>query len=197
MFLYTLFLAHFISVLIPIFIGILSINKFNFFRSHNLIPFGFIFFGMASIFEMFDHTRTKWLYIDHSSIFNWLFYSFISLGLAFLTTSISKNKLLFLSNFSLSFCSIISYWSIGKSFSLFFQVLLSIFLIVIWYQRFKDWVLIFYPLFGIFFTIFFGINLSISGNQIWHLFIGPSGTLSVISFYLVLIRSKKKFLRDK
>jgi hypothetical protein len=57
---------------------------------------------------------------------------------------------------------------------------------------FKDWIFIAYPIFGIAFTTFFGTNLSITGNQIWHIFIGPSGTISVITFYLVLKRSKNK-----
>ena len=50
-----------------------------------------------------------------------------------------------------------------------------------------------YPIFGIIFTTFFGTSLSITGNQIWHIFIGPSGTISVLTFYLILNRSKKKF----
>jgi len=32
-----------------------------------LIPFGFIFLGLASISEMIDHTQTSWIYVDHSS----------------------------------------------------------------------------------------------------------------------------------
>jgi len=45
---------------------------------------------------------------------------------------------------------------------------------------------------GEFFTTFFGILLSSSGEQIWHVFIGPSGTISVLAFYAVLKRSRKK-----
>ena len=44
------------------------------------------------MFEMFDHTTTDWVYVDHSSIYNWLFYSFLSIGLSFLTISVAKNK---------------------------------------------------------------------------------------------------------
>tara|TARA_Y100001968_G_C19159106_1_gene619903 strand:+ start:605 stop:796 length:192 start_codon:yes stop_codon:yes gene_type:complete len=57
---------------------------------------------------------------------------------------------------------------------------------------FKDWLIIIYPIFGIILTTFFGTNLSISNNQMWHILIGPSGTISVLAFYLVLKRSKKK-----
>ena len=35
-------------------------------------------------------------------------------------------------------------------------------------------------------------TIAVSDNQIWHIFIGPSGTISAIIFYLILIRSKRK-----
>ena len=145
------------------------------------------------MFEMFDHTQTEWIYIDHSSLFNWLFYSFLSIGLTFLSISIIKNKYLILTNLLTCILAIASYWIFGKSLTLVFQVLISIFLIINWQRKFKDWIFIAYPIFGIFLTTFLGIKLSLSANQIWHIFIGPSGTLSVLTFYLVLNRSTKRF----
>ena len=187
-----LFLAHLQAVVIPIFFGIKSINKFTNLKNHFLIPFGFIFFGLAALFEMIDHTKTDWIYIDHSSFFNWLFYSFLALGLTCLTISVIKNKFLIGINILLCFGSLVSYLIIDKTFALSFQVMISLFLIINWQRIFKDWLFIAYPIFGIFFTTFFGANLSVTGNQIWHIFIGPSGTISVLTFYLVLNRSKKK-----
>ena len=145
------------------------------------------------MFEMIDHTKTDWIYMDHSSLFNWLFYSFLALGLTTLTISVIKNKFLIGINIFLCFGSIFSYLLIDKTISLCFQVIISIFLIINWQRMFKDWLFIAYPIFGIILTTFFGTNLSITGNQIWHIFIGPSGTISVLTFYLVLERSKKKF----
>ena len=147
------------------------------------------------MFEMIDHTKTDWIYIDHSSIFNWLFYSFLALGLTSLTISVIKNKFIIATNIFLCFCSIITYFLFNKTIALSFQVIISIYLIINWQRIFRDWLFIAYPIFGIIFTTFFGTNLSITGNQIWHIFIGPSGTISVITFYLVLKRSKKKFLK--
>ena len=187
-----LFLAHLQSVLIPIFFGIKSINKFKKIKNKSLIPLGFVSLGLASMFEMIDHTQTAWIYIDHSSFFNWLFYSFLSLGLTCLSISVLKNKFFIRFNLLILFLSISSYLLFDKSISLFFQVLISLFLIINWQKVFKDWIFVFYPIFGIIFTTLFGTNLSISGNQIWHIFIGPSGTLSVLIFYLVLKRSEKK-----
>ena len=193
MFFSILLLAHFQAAIIPILLGFKSFNKFKSINRNKLIPLGFIFLGLASISEMIDHTQTSWIYVDHSSIFNWLFYSFLSLGLTCLSISVIKNKLIQISNICISFCSIISYLLFDKTIALFFQVILSIFLIINWQRIFKDWLLILYPIFGIIFTTFFGTNLSISGNQFWHIFIGPSGTISALTFYLVLKRSNKNF----
>ena len=187
-----LFLVHFQATIIPIILGIKSINKFKNLKNSSLLPFGFIFLGLASMFEMIDHHNTNWIYVNHSSVFNWLFYSFLALGLTSLSISAIKNKLTIVINLLLTIGSIVSYFLFGKNISLFFQVIISLFLIISWQRLFKDWLFILYPIFGIIFTTFFGTNLSITGNQIWHIFIGPSGTISVLTFYLVLNRSKKK-----
>jgi hypothetical protein len=187
-----LFLAHFQAVIIPILLGIKSLNKFKNIPNNSLIPCGFILLGLGALFEMIDHTKTDWIYIDHSSIYNWLFYSFLSLGLTCLSISVVKNKFIQTTNFLISLFSIVSYFLFGKNIALLFQVIVSIFLIINWQRFFKDWLFILYPIFGIFFTTFFGTNLSISGDQFWHVLIGPSGTISVLTFYLVLKRSEKK-----
>ena len=187
-----LFLAHLQAFLIPILIGIKSIKKFKQIRFPSLIPFAFISLGFASMFEMFDHTNTDWIYVDHSSIYNWLFYSFLSIGLSFFIISVTNNKPIIICNILLIIAAIFSYWFIGKPTTLFIQVLISFLLISQWWRRFKDWVLFIYPISGVILTTFFGILLSSSGEQIWHIFIGPSGTLSVLAFYAVLKRSRKR-----
>ena len=187
-----LLLAHLQAFLIPIIIGIKSRNKFKQIRFPLLTPFAFISLGLASMFEMFDHTTTDWIYIDHSSIYNWLFYSFLSIGLSFFTISVTKTKSIITSNILLIFAAIFSYWFLGKSTTILIQLLISILLISQWWSRFKDWVFLIYPITGVIFTTFFGILLSSSGEQIWHVFIGPSGTISVLAFYSVLKRSRKK-----
>ncbi len=185
-------LVHLQAVLIPILIGINSINRFKQIRFPLLPPFAFISLGLASMFEMFDHTTTDWKYVDHSSIYNWLFYSFLSIGLSFFTISVAKNRSTITSNILLIIAAVFSYWFLGKSTTLIIQVLISILLISQWWSRFKDWVFFVYPITGVIFTTFFGILLSSSGKQIWHVFIGPSGTISVLAFYSVLKRSRKK-----
>ncbi len=173
-------------------LGIKSINKFNQISFPLLTPFAFISLGLASLFEMLDHTTTDWMYIDHSSIYNWLFYSFLSIGLSFFTISVAKTKSIITTNILLIISAFFSYWFLGKSTTLLIEVLITILLISQWWRRFKDWVFFIYPIMGVILTTFFGILLSSSGEQIWHLFIGPSGTISVLAFYAVLERSRKK-----
>jgi len=187
-----LVLAHLQAVLIPIFLGIKSRRKFKQITFPFLTPFAFISLGFASMFEMIDHTTTNWIYVDHSSIFNWLFYSFLSMGLSLFTISVAKNKLIITTSTLLIIASIVSYWFLGKSTTLLFQGFISILLISQWWSRFNDWFLLLYPINGVLFTTFFGILLSNSGEQLWHVFIGPSGTISVLAFYSVLKRSRRK-----
>ena len=188
----TLYLAHLQAIFIPLYIALKSKNKFKHIYNYPLLNFGFTFLGLASMFEMFDHFKTEWIYINHSSLFNWLFYSSLALGLTSLSISVLKNKFLIIFSSLLCMSSICTYWPVGKSLTIFFQILISIFLIINWQNRFKDHLIIAYPIFGILFTTIFGINLVSSNNQIWHIFIGPSGSISVLTFYLILKRSAKK-----
>ena len=195
MFYLILLLAHLQAAIIPIILGIKSFNKFKSINKRKKIALGFILLGLASISEMIDHIQTSWIYINHSSLFNWLFYSFLSLGLTFLSTSVIKNKFIKTTNLCIAFCAIASYFLFNKTISLFFQVTISIFLIISWQRAFKDWLLILYPIFGIILTTFFGTNLLNTGDQFWHILIGPSGTISVLTFYLILKRWEKKLLK--
>ena len=194
---YCLLIAHLQAVILPIFLGFISIKRFKHINNSSLIPFGFISLGIASLFEMLDHTQTEWIYINHSSIFNWLFYSFLSLGLTLLSISVIKNKIQIYIKLIICFLAITSYLLIGKPIALGFQVLISIILIINWQKRFKDWLFIAYPISGIFLTTFFGMKLSLTSNQFWHVFIGPSGSLSVLTFYFVLVNSNNKFKKIK
>ena len=191
-----LFLAHFQAAIIPILLGIKSINKFKNLKNNYFIPFGFIFLGLASMFEMIDHYYTNWIYVNHSSFYNWLFYSFLSLGLTSLSIAATENKFIIRANSILCLGSIFAYLLLNKITALFFQVIISIYLIVNWQRTFRDWLFIAYPIFGIILTTLSGTYLSITGNQNWHLLIGPSGTISVLIFYFVLKRSNNKSSRN-
>ena len=187
-----MFVAHLQAVFIPIFLGLKSINRFKQVRFPHLLPFAFISLGFASMFEMIDHTSTNWIYVDHISIFNWLFYCNLSLGLSIFTMSVESKKSKICTNIILIFSVIFSYWILGKASTVILQIIISILLLTKWWNRFKDLLIFIYPITGVILTTSFGILLSSTGEQIWHVFIGPSGTISVLSFYLILKRSKNK-----
>ena len=117
------------------------------------------------MFEMFDHTTTDWVYVDHSSIYNWLFYSFFSLGLSLFTNSVAKNKSIITTNIYLIFAAVSSYCFLGKSTTLLIKVLISILLISQWWSRFKDWVFFIYPITGVIFLYFLGFYFQVRANK--------------------------------
>jgi len=197
LFSFILYAAHFQAIFFPLFFGYKSINKFRHLKNSNLISWGFASIGIASLFEMIDHTTTSWVYINHTTIFNWLFYSFLSTGLTFLSISVIKNKYYISTNLITCLLAISSYWLWGKPYALIFQAVISLLLIINWQRKFRDWLFIAYPFFGIFLTTFLGTRLSLSNNQIWHIFIGPSGTISAFIFFLVLSRSEEKYKKNK
>jgi hypothetical protein len=62
----------------------------------------------------------------------------------------------------------------------------------LWWRTFHDRRLWLYPLFTVGLTTTFGALLNSSGDQIWHLFIGPAGSLSLLVLWAVLRRAEQK-----
>ena len=83
-----MFLARLQALIIAIFLGIKSNQKFKQIKYTFLTPYAFISLGLISMFEMIDHTTTDWIYVEQLSTFNWLFYSFLSMGLSLFTISV-------------------------------------------------------------------------------------------------------------
>ena len=53
---------------------------------------GFVCFSLASLAEMVDHTTTDWVYVNHNSFFNGVFYRALTTGLALLTAAVSRSR---------------------------------------------------------------------------------------------------------
>ena len=53
---------------------------------------GFVCFSLASLAEMVDHTTTDWVYVNHNSFFNGVFYGALATGLALLTAAVSSSR---------------------------------------------------------------------------------------------------------
>ena len=156
-----------------------------------LLKAGFCCFALASLAEMVDHTTTDWVYVNHNSFFNGVFYGALSTGLALLTAGVSRSRSWRLTLLLITTAALAAYPLIGKSVAISLQSLLLVLMLCQWWRRFADPRLWLYVLFGVVLTTGMGILLVGSGDPIWHLFIGPCGSLSVISLGWALKRSLK------
>ena len=198
MFFVVLLLAHVQAILIPAWIA----HRINIRHSElgdilaeggiSILRFGFICFGIAAFAEMLDHTETSWIYINRISGWNGLFYAGLAGGLASLTAAVTENKKLRILIYVIVVISISAYLAFGKGVTISLQSIITALFLAQWWKRFHDPLLLVYPICGVVLTTFFGGMLSTSGNQIWHIFIGPSGSISLITIWMILNRSKSK-----
>ena len=193
-----LLLAHLQAVLIP---GCIAYritsrrSKFRFILSDggvSLLRFGFICFSVAALSEMVDHSGTDWIYVNHLSGWNGLFYAALAAGLASMTSAVTEKK-----QFRILFCLMVvvgafAYLLLGKGVTISIQSILTIVFLVQWWKRFRDPLLWIYPLCGVVLTAIFGAMLMSSGDQLWHLFIGPAGSIGLIVLWVILNRAVVK-----
>ncbi|KZR87693.1 hypothetical protein MITS9509_00493 [Synechococcus sp. MIT S9509] len=158
----------------------------------SLLLFGFTCFSIAAFAEMLDHTETNWIYINRLSGWNGLFYAGLAGGLASLTASVTANKTLRVSLYLLVIAGIVVYPLLGKGVTISLQSIITIIFLAQWWRRFHDPILWIYPICGVVLTTVFGGMLSSSGNQIWHVFIGPAGSISLITLWILLNRAERK-----
>ena len=176
-----LIFAHLQAVLVPLLIAM---------RCHGwLLKSGFACFSLASLAEMVDHTNTDWIYVNHSSFFNGVFYSALATGLALLTAAMSSSRSWRLPLLLVTFAALAAYPLAGKSVAIVLQSVLLVLMLRQWWRCFADPRLLLYVLFGVVLTTGLGALLVGSGDQIWHVFIGPCGSLSVISLDWVMRRA--------
>ena len=157
-----------------------------------LLLIGFICFSVAALAEMLDHSETSWVYVNRLSGWNGLFYAGLAGGLASLAASVNANKTLRVLLFVLVVAVIAAYPFLGKGVTISLQSIITIIFLVQWWKRFHDPILWIYPICGVVLTTVFGGMLSASGNQLWHVFIGPAGSISLITLWLLLNRAERK-----
>ena len=198
MFIVVLFLAHIQAVVIPAWIvSRVSARKS---RLRDILPnggisfllLGFTCFSIAAFAEMLDHTETSWVYINRLSGWNGLFYAGLAGGLASLTASVTANKSLRVLLYIVVAAGIVAYPLLGKGATISLQSIITIIFLAQWWKRFHDPLLWVYPICGVVLTTVFGGMLSASGDQIWHVFIGPAGSISLITLWILLNRAERK-----
>lgn len=179
-----LIVVHVQAVLVPLWVALRCRGW--------LFTSGFICFALASLAEMVDHTSTDWIYVNHNSFFNGVFYGALSTGLALLTAAVSRSRRWRLPLLLLTLAALVAYPLFGKSVSIALQSLLLILMLRQWWLRFADPRLWLYALFGVVLTTGLGALLVSSGDWLWHLFIGPCGSLSVLALAWVLQRGSQE-----
>ena len=198
MFFIVLLLAHVQAVLVPAWIASRLIIRKSSLRNAlpdggiSLLLLGFTCFSIAAFAEMLDHTETSWIYINRLSGWNGLFYAGLAGGLASLAASVTTNKTFRALLLVLVISVIVTYPLLGKGVTISLQSIITIIFLAQWWKRFHDPLLWIYPICGVVLTTIFGGMLSTSGDQIWHVFIGPAGSISLITIWILLNRAERK-----
>ena len=85
---------------------------------------GFVCFSLACLAEMVDHTTTDWVYVNHNSFFNGVFYGALSTGLAPLTAGVSRSRSWRLMLLLITTATLAAYPLVGKSVAISLQSLI-------------------------------------------------------------------------
>ena len=193
-----LLLAHLQAVLIPAWIAYRITSRRSKFRlvlpdgGVSLLRFGFICFSVAALSETVDHSGTDWIYVNHLSGWNGLFYAALAAGLASMTSAVTEKKKFRILFYLMVVVGAFAYLLLGKGVTISIQSILTIVFLVQWWKRFRDPLLWIYPLCGVVLTAIFGAMLTSSGDQLWHLFIGPAGSIGLIVLLMILNRAVVK-----
>ena len=155
-----------------------------------LLSAGFACFSLAALAETLDHTTTRWLYVNHTSHWNGLFFTGLAAGIALLAAALAPSRRWRAALLALVPLSAAGYALAGKGPAIAVQTLALLAMLHLWWRTFHDRRLWLYPLFTVALTTTFGALLNSSGDQIWHLFIGPAGSISLLLLWNILRRAE-------
>ena len=155
-----------------------------------LLAAGFGCFSLAALAETLDHTSTRWLYVNQTSTLNGLFFTGLAAGITLLAAALSRSARWRAALLALLPLSAAGYALAGKGPAIATQTLALAAMLHLWWRAFHDWRLWLYPLFTVGLTTTFGALLNASGDQIWHLFIGPAGSISLLLLWSILRRAE-------
>ncbi|MGD1895760.1 MAG: hypothetical protein ACFB16_02290 [Phormidesmis sp.] len=179
--------AHF-SVYIVVAICIWIFSQRSEFYRHTLrlrslpsIYWGYVCFAIATSYEVAEHMGDDWFYVSQISGLNNLFYSFIVFGLGFIALGLKKNTWLDLLMIA---CMVATPFLYGVNDSKnplqVIQLIVAVIFIFKWYVVMRDWRVFLYLLFSNVLALGAGIALIVTGNQVFHLFIGPLSAIALL-----------------
>ncbi|MEL6814744.1 MAG: hypothetical protein AAFP03_08010 [Cyanobacteria bacterium J06598_3] len=150
-------------------------------RSLPFIYWGYACFAVATSYEIAEHIGDQWIYVSQLSGLNNLFYSFIVAGLGLIAMGLRKNRLLdFLTLASIAATPLLYGVNGGKNLMQVAQLLIAIIFMYQWYTVMKDWRVFLYLLFSNGLALGAGIALIATGNQVFHIFIGPLSAIALL-----------------
>ena len=150
-------------------------------RSLPLIYLGFVCIGIGAGCEIVEHIGDNWFYVSRLSQLNLLFYLFVFGGSNLIALGLKRSRITDIILIASMILVPITYGAQGgKKIMQFAQLPLSTIFLLNWYWVMRDWRVFLYPLFANIATVGFGIVLIVTGNQVFHVFIGPSSALGLL-----------------
>ncbi|MEM8808314.1 MAG: hypothetical protein AAGF01_20020 [Cyanobacteria bacterium P01_G01_bin.38] len=150
-------------------------------RSLPLIYFGFACFTISASYEIAEHIGDDWLYESQISPLNRLFYTFITAGLCLIALGLRKSRLLDILLIASLLAVPLTYGVNGsKSLMQLISLVPAIIFVYNWYVIMRDWRVFLYLLFSNGLALGFGIALIVTGQQAFHLFVGPASAIALL-----------------
>ena len=180
-------LAHFsVYVVVALSIWIFSARS-DFYRqtvrlrSLPSIYWGYACFAIATSYEVAEHIGDDWFYVSRLSSLNNLFYSFIVFGLGFIALGLKQNRWMDVLLVACMVATPILYgYGDSKTAIQLPQLVTAVIFVYRWYAVMRDWRVFLYLLFSNVVALGFGIALIATGNQVFHLFIGPASAIALL-----------------
>ena len=167
-------------------------------RSIPLIYCGFACAAIGASYEIAEHIGDNWIYVNHISELNRLFYTFISASICLIALGLKRS--------TLTDILLIACWVAvpilygvggGKDLMQWPQRINLIIFIYHWYIVMRDWRVFLYPILSTGLALGLGIALIVTGNQIFHVFIGPVSGLGLLMLgYVAWVQPERERYRQ-
>lgn len=150
-------------------------------RSLPLIYWGFASFPVAASYEIAEHMGDDWIYVSQISGLNHLFYVFIVTGISLIAMGLKKSWWSDLVLIASIVAVAITYGiNDSKTYIQAPQLIATAIFIYHWYITMRDWRVFLYPVFSNILALGAGIALIVTGQQFWHIFIGPLSAIALL-----------------
>lgn len=162
-------------------------------RSLPFIYWGYSAIAIGSSYEIAEHISDNWIYVSRLSELNQLFYAFISGGVCLIALGLKRSRITDIVLIATIVLVPAVYGVQGsKGFMQLAQIPGLIVFVMHWYQVMRDWRVFLYPLFANVAAIALGIALITTGNQIFHVLIGPVSAIGLLALgYVAWIKPSR------